>query len=73
MSHYHGCEMEGPTIRRIMMNGPKVFAQIATFLKASLGTEPSRVFTDEDIEKVRSSYGGFYLLLNSSFFYLQYQ
>ena len=42
-------------------------------MKASLGTEPSRVFTDEDIEKVRSSYGGFYLLLNSSFFYLQYQ
>ena len=67
MSHYHGCEMEGPTIRRIMMNGPKVFAQIATFLKASLGTDPSCVTTDDKIEEVLSLYGWFFFLLDSSF------
>ena len=67
MSHYHGCEMEGPTIRSIMMNGPKVFAEIATFLKAVFGTYPSRVSTDDESEEVCSSYGDLYLLLDSSF------
>ena len=70
MSHYHGCEMEGPTIRRIMMNGPKVFAQIATFLKASLGTDPSCVTIDDKIEEVLTLYGLLYLLLDSSFSFI---
>ena len=70
MSHYHGCEMEGPTIRRIMMNGPKVFAQIATFLKASLGTDPSCVATDDNIEEFCSSYGQLYLLLDTLFSFI---
>ena len=52
LSHYHGFFMDGPAIRRLMMNGPKVFAEIATFLKASLGTDPSCVATDDKIEEV---------------------
>ena len=54
LSHYHGCFMDGPAIRRLMMNGPKVFAEIATFLKASLRTDSSCVDTDDEIEEVCS-------------------
>ena len=49
------------------MNGPKVFAEIATFLKASLDTDPSDVATGDNIEEVYSSYGDLYLLLNYLF------
>ena len=52
LSHYHGCVIEVPTVICLMMNGPKVLTEIVTFLKASLGTEPSRVATDDKIEEV---------------------
>ena len=35
-SNYHGGAMEGPSIRRLMMNGPEVFDDISSFLKTSL-------------------------------------
>ena len=53
-----------------MLNGPKSFAEIATFLKASLVTDPSSVDNDEDIEEVCILYRYFYLLLDSSFSFI---
>ena len=70
LSQYHGCVMEGSTIRRLMMNGPKVFAKIAKILKASLGTDPSCVATDDNIEEFCSSYGQLYLLLDTLFSFI---
>ena len=70
LSHYHGCMMEAPAIRRLIMNRPKVFAEIVTFMRASLGTDPSCVATDYDIEEVCSSYVEFYLLLDSLFSFI---
>ena len=64
LSHYRGYVMESPNIRRLMMNGPKVFAKIATFMKASLVTDPYCVDTDDKIEEFCSSYGEFYLILD---------
>ena len=64
---YHGFGMDGPIIRHLMMNGTKFFDEIATFLKASLITDPSRVATDEEIEEVWSLYGELYRLFDYSF------
>ena len=52
LSHYHGCAMEVPVIRCLPTNAPKIFYEIATFMKASLGTYPYHVATDEEIEEV---------------------
>ena len=70
LSHYHGFAMEVPVTRRLMMNGPKVLPEIATFLKASVGTDPSCVATDDSIEEVCSLYGEFYLLLGYLFSFI---
>ena len=40
LSHYHGFAIEGLAIRRLMINEPKASAEIATFMKASLGLDP---------------------------------
>ena len=68
--HYHGCVMEGPVIRLLMMNAPKVFSEIETFLKLSLLTDPSHVATDDEIEEVCSPYGELYFLLHSLFYFI---
>ena len=61
--------MEVPTIRRKIMNVPKVFAKIATFLKVSLGMDTSREATDDYIEEVCSLYVELYLLLDYLFYF----
>ena len=47
-----------------------VFAETETFLKASLGTDHSHIATGDNIEEVCSSYGEFYLLLDSLFSFI---
>ena len=69
-SHYHGFVMEVTFVRHLIMNGEKVFSEIATFMKASLGTDSSRVATDDNIEEVCSLYEELYLLLDSLFSFI---
>ena len=53
-----------------MMKGPKVFTKITTYLKTSLGTDPFRVATEDDIEEVCILYGELYILLYYSFSFI---
>ena len=65
MSSYHGGEMEGPSVRRLMCNGKEVFSAIETFL---LDTNISENFlvSHSDIHSCCHDYGSIFLLLDSA-------
>ena len=47
-----------------------VFAETETFLKASLGTDPSNVANDDNNDELCSSYGELYLPLDSLYSFI---
>ena len=64
--------MEGPSIWRLMRNGPEVFGEISSFLRALLKKQASckNMATDKEIKNVCSSIGQAYSLLDSCFLYI---
>ena len=65
--------MEGRSIRKLMMLGPVVFAEIAKYLKDSMQPELSRdkgMASNKEITTVCTAYGRVYLLLDSCFSFI---
>lgn len=71
MSKYHEVDMEGPSIRRLMSNGTKIFEHISIFLKSSVDKDQSCDKTtttkNNKVDKIFNSIGKMYLLLDSFF------
>jgi hypothetical protein len=73
MSSYHGGNMEGPAVRRLMIDAKEVFEEIGNFVKGSLGAEEQRskeIAGDVEIDQVCGKTASLFLLLDSVFSYI---
>jgi hypothetical protein len=73
MSSYHGGNMEGPAVRRLMIDAKEVFEEIGNFVKESLGAEEQRskeIAGDLEIDQVCGKTASLFLLLDSVFSYI---
>ena len=74
MSTYHGGDMEGPCLRRLMGNGIAIFEDISEYIRNYFQTSNQQErmnnnhFADnEEIKKVCDSYSSLFLLLDRVF------
>ena len=80
MSSYHGGDMEGPSARRLMGDGEKIFPNIAEYIKnhireerdsqedsAAVDSIPMQIAEDDEIDAVCKDHGILFVLLDAIF------
>jgi hypothetical protein len=72
VSSYHGGDMEGNSIRRLMGRGTDIFGEVSTFIKGwlILGAEESDtepIISDDEVDEVCQAFGKILVLLDEIF------
>ena len=66
MSSYHGGDMEGPSIRKLMAKGRDVFQNILTFLTTTVERSENFKATDDEIRTTCNDFGEILVLLDGA-------